>query len=140
MTMRGAARWMRSAITEMTLCRASSRSAAAGISAISRAMAVGAMRSALVMGNFADCHPQIAMVPPQNLGGIRRSKPKAEKDGNPDVAVCLLDEARRVGRRAADYLADDHLGAPPQRRNSVIRCTRDRGQRAAHGGGSGKLA
>src|SRR5262245_44543148 len=115
MTMRGAARRMRSAIADTASCRASRRPAAAGISAISCAMAVEAIRLTsfvlTFMGNFADCHPQIAVVAAQGLGGIRRREPEAEKDGDLYVAVRLFDEARRIGSRAADDLADDHRGA-----------------------------
>src|SRR5258708_3435908 len=119
MTMRGAARRMRSAIAQTGSRLASSRPAAAGISAISRAMAVEAMRSwsclafmLSFLGHFGDCHPQVAIVAPQDLSGIRRREPEAEKDGDLYVAVRLFDEARRVGRRAADDLADNHRGAP----------------------------
>src|SRR5262245_43253599 len=116
MTMRGAARRTRSAIAETASCRASRRLAAAGISAISCAMAVEAIRLTsfvlTFMSNFADGRPQIAVVAAQGLGGIRRRKPEAKKDGDLHVAVRLFDEARRIGGRTANDLADNRCGAP----------------------------
>src|SRR5215468_8713081 len=98
MTRRGAARRMQSAIADKPSWRTSSRSAAAGISAISRAMAVEATCSAAVMltfrGRFANGLPQIAVVLAQEVGCIRGLEPEAEKDGNLHVAICLFDEAR----------------------------------------------
>src|SRR5579884_2136630 len=116
MTMRGRALLMRSAIAQTASDRASSRSAAPGICAISRAMAVEAARSAAVMlalmGGFSDCHPQIAVVASENPRSIQRRQPKAEQNGDLHVPVCLFDELRRLGSRAADDLADDRCGAP----------------------------
>src|SRR5262245_22281648 len=114
MTSRGAARRMRSAIAAAALFLASNRSAAAGISAISRAMAVEATRSGsslTFMGRFGDCHPQIAVVAAQDLGGIRGHESEAEKNSDLYVAIRLFDEACRIGSRAAGDLADDHRGA-----------------------------
>src|SRR5262249_50034912 len=113
MTIRGTARRMRSAIAATALFLLSSRSAAVGISAISRAMAVEGPRSGFAfMGDFSDCHPQIAVVTAQDVGGIRGPEPEAEKDGDLQVAVRLFDEACRILRRATDDLANDHRGAP----------------------------
>ena len=43
---------------------------------------------------------------PQDLSGIHQGEPEAEKDGDLYVAVRLFDEARRIGSRTADDLAD----------------------------------
>src|SRR5258706_7201626 len=82
-------------------------------------MAVEAMRSgsclAFMLGflvHFGDCHPQVAIVAPQDLSGIRRGDPEAEKDSDLYVAGRLFDEARRIRSRAADDLADNHRIAP----------------------------
>src|SRR5215475_6765633 len=116
MTMRGAACRMRSAIAQIASFRASRRSAAAGISAISRAMAVEAARSAAVMlalvCYFANCQPQIAIVAVQEIRGPFRRHPEAEEDSDFYVAVRLFDKARRIGSRATDDLADERRGAP----------------------------
>src|ERR1700680_4174083 len=63
-TRRVAACRMRSETVETRSPCASSRAAAAGISAISRAIAVAAARSPFVLEDFIDGHAQIAVVPP----------------------------------------------------------------------------
>src|SRR5262249_58695790 len=104
--MRGRACRMRLAIADTASCRASSRPAAAGISAISRAIAVGPTRSAPIMlafaGSFGNGHPQVAVVAAQDVDGITRREAEAEKHGNLHGAVPLFDEAPRLRRRAAN--------------------------------------
>src|SRR3974390_2040589 len=104
MTRRGVARRTRSATAQIASYRASSRSAAAGISAISRAMAVVATRSAALMlalmRNFGNRRPQIAVVAGEDLRGIGRRHSEAEEDGDLHVAVRLFDEGGRIGHRA----------------------------------------
>src|SRR6516162_7284684 len=103
-------------MAETTACRPTRRRAAAGISRISRAIAVTGGRSALVTDDFIDGIAQIAFMPPEGLGSLRRPEPQSQQDRNFHVAIRPFDEARRIARCAANDLGNNHLGAPPQLR------------------------
>src|SRR5579871_2287518 len=107
---------MRAAIAEMASRRPSSRSAAAGICAISRAIAVAELWSTFCMDRFANRVAQIAVMPPERIGGILERKSEANQDGSLHIAVRQIKQARGIGRRAADDLANDQSRAPPELR------------------------
>src|SRR4051812_7668959 len=111
--MRGAAACTRATASAMRGLSARTRAAAAGISAISRAMAVS-RASAPGISDFVDGGAQIALVPLQQVIGVRAREPESEEDGDLHQAVRLLEIARRVGGGAADDLADHRGGAPAQ--------------------------
>src|SRR6185295_448184 len=110
---RGFARSILSAMSPNRSVRVRSRPAAAGISAVSRAIALAPGDSA---GTFEliDRGAQIAAVPLEQLRGLDAAQPKAKQDGCLQVAVRLLEMACRVAFRATDNLPDDSDGAAAQ--------------------------
>src|SRR6478735_8667871 len=103
---------MRAAIAASGSARASSASASAGISAISRAIAV--CGSAMAAGAVADRQPQVPAVALQSLGGLALGRAEAEQDGDLHVAVAALQQSRGVGFGAADDAAHHGGGAAAQ--------------------------
>src|SRR5476649_761464 len=97
--MRGLACLIRSTIGANTSLRARRRSAAAGISAVSRAIALTICGSAIVAGGRVDGGAQIAPVTRQQLRGFAAAQSQAEQNGRLHVPVCLFEIARRVAFR-----------------------------------------
>src|SRR5512135_2742448 len=104
--MRGLARSIRSTIAANTSVRARRRSAAAGISAISRAIALPVCGSGIVAGGRIDGGAQIAPVALQQLRGFAAAQSQAEQDGSLHVPLCLFEIVRRVVYRTANNFAD----------------------------------
>src|SRR5450756_926398 len=107
--MRGLACSIRSTIGANTSVRARRRSAAAGISAVSRAIALPVCGSAIVTRGRVDGGAQIAPVALQQLRGFAAAQAQTEQDGRLHVPVCLFEIARRVGFRTAYNFADHGL-------------------------------
>src|SRR5690242_218839 len=114
--MRGSACSIRLAIAANTSARASRRSAAAGISAVSRAMALAVCASVILARGFFDGGAEIAAVTLQQLHGFAAASAESDQDGGLHVAVGLFEMARCIARRTADDFADDGFGAPAQLR------------------------
>src|SRR5690349_18171268 len=112
--MRGFARSILSAMPANRSARPRSRPAAAGISAVSRAIALAAGDSALATFELVDRGPQIAAMPLEQLRGLGAARPKAKQDGRLQVAVRLLEMPYRVAFRATDDLPDDGERATTQ--------------------------
>src|SRR4051812_11743987 len=102
--MRGAALWMRAAISSKSFCCNSRRAAASALSASSRAMADCASASA--MNAFLDRGAQVSGAAHEYVGGLGPGEPEAEQHRGLDVAAGLFDMARGIGIRAADDIGD----------------------------------
>src|SRR5215475_7964003 len=113
-TMRGFACSIRAAIAAMASVRASRRSAAAGISAISRPIALPVCGSAIVARGFLDGGAQIAAMAFEQLRGLVAILSQADQGGGLDVAFRVLEVSRGFALRAADDLADHRLRAATQ--------------------------
>src|SRR5262245_53117957 len=112
--MRGFACSIRLTIAANASVRASRRSAAAGISAVSRAMALAACASAIVARGLPDGGAQMPAVTLQPSRGLTAVQSAAEQYGRLHVPVGLFEIARRVALRASDDLADHRFRAPAQ--------------------------
>src|SRR4051794_26005728 len=110
-TTRGLVCSMRPAIAANSSLRARRRSAAAGISAVSRAMAVCDCGSAIVAGRRVDGGPEIAAVTLQQLLSFAAVQPEPDQNGGLQVAVGLFEMARCVGLGAMDDLDHDRCRA-----------------------------
>src|SRR5450830_38997 len=95
----GLARSIRSTTAANTSRRAIRRSAAAGISAVSRAMALFVCGSAIVALGRVDGRAQIAAMALQQLRGFADAQSQAEEDGRLHVSICLFEITRRVAVR-----------------------------------------
>src|SRR5262249_60766309 len=111
--MRGLARSIRSATAANTSLRARKRPVAAGISAVSRAIALPAGAAIVVRGRF-DGGAQIAPVAPQQLRGLAAAKSEAQQNGCLYVSIRLIEITRRVAFRALDDFADHDFCTPAQ--------------------------
>src|SRR5512139_1952585 len=105
--MRGFTRSILSAMFVKRSVRARSRPAAAGISAVSRAIALAADGSAVATFELVDRGAQIAAVSFEQIRGLAAAQPVAQQDGGLQVAVSLLEMAFRVAFRATHDLPDD---------------------------------
>src|SRR5688572_11273801 len=111
---RGLAWLIRLAIAATASLCASKPSASAGISAISRAIAVCPPRSAILAAKFVDRGAQVAAVPPERSDGVLALHSGAKQDRDLHVAVRLLDIARGVCGGATRDLRHHPLGAAAQ--------------------------
>src|SRR5262245_52653270 len=112
-TIRGLVCSIRAAMAVMASVRAIRRSAAAGISAISRPIALPVCGSAIACG-FFDGGAQIAAMAFERPRRLVAIQSQANQHGGFNVAVCVLEMAGSFTLRAADDLADHRLGAPTQ--------------------------
>src|SRR5215470_5448353 len=113
-TMRGLACSIRAAIAEMASVRARRRAAAAGISAISRPIALPVCGSAIAARGFFDGCAQIAAMAFEQLRRLVVIQSQADQYSGLNIAFCVLEMAGSFALRTADDLADHRLGAPTQ--------------------------
>src|SRR5512144_2992970 len=99
--MRGLACSIRSTSAANMSGRARRRSAAAGISAVSRAIALPVRGSAIVARERVDGGAQIAPVTLQQLHGFAAAHSQGEQDCRLYVPICLFEIAGRVACRTA---------------------------------------
>src|SRR5262245_20071217 len=112
--MRGLACSIRAAIAEMASVRARRRSAAAGISAVSRPIALPVCASAIAARGFFDGGAQIAGMAVAELRRHVSIQSQADHSTVLNVAFCVAEIAGSFALRTADDLADHCLGAPTQ--------------------------
>src|SRR6187551_3815744 len=105
--MRGFARSILSAMSLNRSARAKSRPAAAGISAVSCAIALVADGSAVATFGLVDRGAQVTAVSFEQIRGPAAAKPEAQQDGYLQVAVSLLEMASRIAFRAAHDLPNN---------------------------------
>src|SRR3954462_5951533 len=98
---------MRSAIAANTSDFASRRPATAGISAISRAIALSKCGSAIFAGFRIDGGSEIAAVLLQQPRGVAAVQSQSDQDGRLQVAIGLLEAPRGFSLRATDNLNQD---------------------------------
>src|SRR5690242_16165666 len=111
--MRGFARSIFSAMPANRSARARSRSAATGISAVSRAIALRD-GSAGITFELINRGSQIAAVAFEQLDRPAAAQPEAQQDCQLQVAVRLLEMTCRVAFSTADDLPDNSDRAAPQ--------------------------
>src|SRR5262249_6292154 len=111
--MRGLARPIRSAIAAKMSVRARRRSAAAGISAVSRAMALPVCSTIAARGRF-NGGTKIAPMALQQLSGFAAAESEPEQDSGLYISICLFEIARGVAFRTADDFADHDFRAAAQ--------------------------
>src|SRR5262249_60237237 len=95
-----------------TSVRARRRSAAAGISAVSRPIALSVCGSAIIASGRVDGGAQIAPMALQQLRSFAMAQSEAEQDGRLYVAVRLFEIACRIAFRTPDDFADHSFCAP----------------------------
>src|SRR5215813_12362856 len=108
--MRGFTRSIRSTMAATTSVQANREAATAGISAISRAIALAACGSVIAAGTLVDGLAQISPFAPEQLCGFAEAEPQSEQDGSFDIAVGLIEIARGGAFRTADDLAHHQFG------------------------------
>src|SRR5215831_16014414 len=99
---------MRAVIDPSDSLRPRSRSAATGMSAISRAIAV---LSFITMANFVENRAQISLMSLENLGGFVDGQPETQKDRTFHVASGVFQIARGLVVRTPDDLGDNRFAA-----------------------------
>src|SRR6185503_4388304 len=116
--MRGFARSILSAMSLNRLARAKSRPAAAGISAVSSAIALVADGSVVATFELVDRGAQVTAVSFEQICGPDAAQPETQQDGCLQIAVSLLEMASRVAFRTAHDLPNNgdraaaQLGVP----------------------------
>src|SRR5689334_22709211 len=111
---RGFARSILSAMFPNRSARVRSRPAAAGISAVSRAIALAPGVLAGATFELIDRGAQIAAVPLEQVRSLDAAQPEAKQDGRLQVAIRLLEMACCIAVRATDDLPDDRHRAVAQ--------------------------
>src|SRR4051812_31651711 len=112
--MRGFTCAIRSASAANRSVRAKRRAAAAGISAVSRAIALAICGSVILACEFVDSGAQISCVALEQLRGFATSQSEPDQDGRLHVAAGLFEIAHCVGLRAANDFADNRFCATAQ--------------------------
>src|SRR6476659_4310269 len=100
---RGFARSILSAMSPNRSVRVRSRPAAAGISAVSRAIALAPGDSAGATFELIDRGAQIAAVPLEQLRGLDAGQPKAKQDGCLQVAIDPAHLYHHRGRKEVEH-------------------------------------
>src|SRR5262249_11842941 len=100
---------MRAVIDASDSLRPRSRSAATGMSAISRASAV---LSFITMANFVENRAQISLMSLENLGGFVDGQPKTQKDRAFHIATGVFQMACGLIVRTPDNRGDYRFAAP----------------------------
>src|SRR3954454_2452613 len=104
--MRGFSRSIRWASASNISVRARRREAAAGISAVSRAIALPKWGSAIAGRALLDGRAQVAANAMQQLRGFVGAQSQADQDSGLHVTIRLFEITGGVAFRAADDLAD----------------------------------
>src|SRR5262245_35798983 len=112
--MRGFVRSILSAMLVNRSARARSWPAAAGISAVSCAIALVPGNSTLATFRLIYRGAQVAAVPFQQLRRVAAVEPEAKQDCGLDVSASLFEIEHCIVFRTADDLPDDDGGPPAQ--------------------------
>src|SRR6476646_3102241 len=112
--MRGLARSIRAAMAATTSVFARRRSAAVGISAISRPIALPVCGSAIAACGFFDGGAQIADMALEQLRRLATIQSQADQHCSLYVSFCGFKMTGSLALRALDDLADHRLSAPTQ--------------------------